>query len=122
MDFLQEGKKIKKHGIIGLCLLFTLFGSIVTLIFNILDGIKILSTDWNNKELNDSKTLWGIFCFVILGPIASIVFGGKVVSAYTNVNPAAAQTTTTADATVVATAEEPTTEEPTVEATTAEAK
>ena len=79
--------------------MFTLIGSIVTFIFIIMDGIKILGTDWNNQQLNSDKTLWGILCFVILGPIASIVFGGKVVSAYENgtpVAPVVAETVATA--------------------------
>ncbi len=80
MSQLEMGKKIKKHGIIGLILLFTLVGSIVSAIFCIIDGIKILTTKWDDKEIEDSKTLWGILCFVILGNISSIVFGNKVVN------------------------------------------
>lgn len=78
---LQEAQKIKKRGIIGLILFFTLIGAIVTFVFDIINGIKILSTNWNNKELDDCKTIWGIFSFIILGPIAAIVFGNKAVQA-----------------------------------------
>ncbi len=80
MDNLELGKKIKKNGIISLVLAFTLIGAVVSVVLTIIGGIKILSTDWQNEQLNKDKTLWGIFCFVILGPIAMIVFGGKVVS------------------------------------------
>ena len=75
MDLLKQAKGIKKKGIIGLILFFTLIGAIVTFILDIICGIKILSTNWKNKELEDQKIIWGIFCFVILGPISAIVFG-----------------------------------------------
>ena len=53
MDLLNEAKKIKTHSIIGIVLIFTIIGMIVTLIFEIIDGIKILTLDWQDTELND---------------------------------------------------------------------
>lgn len=72
MDLLLEAKKIKKFGIIGVALFFTL---IVPLVMEIICGIKILTNDWKNKKLENERLIWGIFCFVILGCISAIVFG-----------------------------------------------
>ncbi len=88
MNALEEGKKIKKQGIIALVLIFTLIGIIATVIMTLVGGIKVLSNDWGNEQLNKDKTLWGILCIVglifllILGPISMIVFGNKVISTY----------------------------------------
>lgn len=81
MDLYARAKSIKTKSIWGIILFFTIIGSIVTFIFNIIVGIQILSTDWKNEELNSSKTMWGIFCFILLGPIAGIFFGCKAVNA-----------------------------------------
>lgn len=75
MNLLEEAKKIKRNGIIGLILFFTLFGIIVTFILDIISAIKILSTNWKYKEIEDQKMIWGILSIVLLGPIAAIVFG-----------------------------------------------
>lgn len=84
MNLLKEAKKIKTHSIVGIVLLFTLFGIIVTLIFEIIDGIKILTLDWQDEELNNDKTLWGIFTIVLLGPIASLIFSIKAIKKLNN--------------------------------------
>ncbi len=80
MDQLALAKSIKKKGIIGLILIFTLIGAIVTLILDIICGVKIISTNWKNKEVENSKVIWGVFCFVILGPISAIIFGSIAVN------------------------------------------
>ena len=72
MDLLSEAKEIKKFGIIGLALCFTL---IAPLVMGIICGIKILTNDWKNKKLENERLIWGIFCFVILGCISAIIFG-----------------------------------------------
>ncbi len=74
-DLLTKAKGIKKKGIIGLILFFTLIGAIVTFVLDIICGVQILSTDWKNKEVENNKMIWGIFCFIILGPISAIIFG-----------------------------------------------
>ncbi len=80
MSELELGKAIKKRGIIGLVLIFTIIGVFVTIILTIINGIKILSTDWKDQQLNNDKTIWGIFSFFLLGPIAGIIFGNMVVN------------------------------------------
>ncbi len=80
MSKLELGKQIKKRGIIGLVLIFTIIGAIVTLIFDIINAIKILTTDWEDQELNNSKTIWGILSLILLGPIATIIFGNMVIN------------------------------------------
>ncbi len=85
-DLKQLGHSIKVRSIIGLCLAFTLIGVIVTLILNIICGVQVLSTDWKNQKLNSDKTLWGVFCFVLLGPIFAIIWGDIVEGELANVN------------------------------------
>lgn len=85
-DLKQLAHSIKVKGIIGLCLAFTIVGAIVTLVFNIICGVKILSTDWKNQKLNNDKTIWGILCFIVLGPISAIVFGNMAENELSNTN------------------------------------
>ncbi len=80
MNNLELGKKIKKHGIIEIITCCLIVGFLFAWILIIIDGIKILSTDWGNQQLNNDKTVWGIFTFVLLGPIAQIVWGNKVIN------------------------------------------
>ena len=77
MELFKKAKGIKIRAIVGIVLIFTLIGIIASLIISLIDGIIILSTDWNNKELNDSKLLWGLLTLLLLGPIGSLVFGIK---------------------------------------------
>lgn len=83
MDLLSEAKKIKKFGIIGVALCFTL---IVPLVMEIICGIKILTNDWKNKKLENERLIWDIFCFVILGCISAIVFGSIATKELSNTN------------------------------------
>lgn len=84
MDLVKEAKGIKTKGIVGLILLFTLVGAIVTLVLDIICGVKILTIDWKNKEVEDSKMIWGILCFILLGPISAIIFGSMTVKKLEN--------------------------------------
>ena len=93
MDLLNKAKKIKTQSIIGIVLFFTLFGMIVTFVLEIINGIQILATDWENEKLNDDKTLRGIFTFVLLGPIASLVFASIAIKEL-NKNQPSVQTNT----------------------------
>ncbi len=52
--------------------------AIAAIVLDIICGIKILSTDWKDNDLNNDKTVWGILTFVILGGIASLIFANKV--------------------------------------------
>lgn len=81
MNLYQEAKSVRTKSIVAFFIFFTIIGAIVTFILNIMVGIKILTTDWKNEELNSSKTIWGILCFIFLGPIAGWIFGQKAVNA-----------------------------------------
>ncbi|MDE6289524.1 MAG: hypothetical protein K2L64_02035 [Ureaplasma sp.] len=70
----SEAKKMKTTSIVSIVLIITLIGIIVSFIFMIINGIKILSTNWKYKQLEDNKILWGVLTFVVLGTIASLVF------------------------------------------------
>lgn len=74
MDQIKELKSIKIRSIVSLVLFITILGLIVSLVLNLIDCIKILSTKWENKEVEDSKLLWGILSLVLLGPIGLLVF------------------------------------------------
>lgn len=82
MDLEKKAQGLKVRGIVGIVLIFTLIGAIVSLIFAIMDSITILTTDWKNEELNNSKTLWGILGLLILGNIATLIFGINALKAY----------------------------------------
>lgn len=77
MELLKKAKGIKIRSIVSIVLIFTLIGIIASLILCLIDGIIILSTDWNNKELDESKLLWGLLTLLILGPISSLIFSIK---------------------------------------------
>lgn len=82
MNDLDLLKKIKISSIVSLIFMFTLFLILVTLIIDIVNAIRILSTNWQNKETNDSKIIWGIFTVIILGPIASLIFSVSNIKKY----------------------------------------
>lgn len=67
-------KKIKTESIISLVLFFTIIFTIVSLVLTIVASVRILSTTWNNKEVEDSKIIWGILSILILGPIGTLIF------------------------------------------------
>lgn len=77
---LSEAKAIKRRGIWGLVLACTLVFIFITFILNIINAIKIMTTDWKNQELESDSLMWGIFSIVLLGPIAGIIFGSKAVN------------------------------------------
>ena len=54
---------------------------------SIVYGIIILSNDWKDKELDESKILWGILTLCLLGTIASLVFSIEAVKKYKTSNP-----------------------------------
>ncbi len=80
MELLNKANGIKVRGIVGVVLFFTIFGIVVSLILSFIDAIIILSTDWKNKELDESKILWGLLTLLLLGSIGSLVFGIKAVN------------------------------------------
>ena len=71
---IDEAAKIKKISIVGIILIFTIIGFFVTIIISIILGIKIISTDWKNQEINNDKLLWGLLTLLLLGPISSLIF------------------------------------------------
>lgn len=74
VEIKEELLKMRKLSIIGICFAFTLIGIIVTLIIEIICGVKILSKDWKYKELEEHKIIWGILSFVGLGIISPLIF------------------------------------------------
>lgn len=89
MDLYQRAKSIRTKSIWACFIWLTIVGILVTMVLSIVVGVQILSTDWKNKELDDSKTIWGILCFIFLGPIAGWVFGSKAVNALSSSSPQA---------------------------------
>ncbi len=77
MEFLKQVESIRTKSIISLVLIFTLFGIIASFVLDIINAIAILTTDWENEELNSDRTIWGILTLVVLGPIASLIFASK---------------------------------------------
>ncbi len=83
---LAEAKKIKRHSIIGIVLFFTLIGVIVSLILALVDGVKIISKEWGNVEVDDDKLLWGLLTLIALHNIASLIFANKAIEIYNKQN------------------------------------
>lgn len=77
-------KKIKTSSIVSLVLIFTLIGAIVTIVLDIINAIRILSTTWVRQDVEDNKLIWGIFTIIILGPISSLIFACSSISKYEN--------------------------------------
>ena len=71
---IDEATKIKTLSIVGIVLIFTIIGIFVTVIISIVLGVKIISIDWQNKQINDDKLLWGLLTLLLLGPISSFIF------------------------------------------------
>ena len=51
----------------------------ISLLTNTINGICLLSVDYSIEKINKMKKKAGIFalCFLIFGPIASLIFGSK---------------------------------------------
>ena len=89
MNDLEFLERIKKISIISLIIsvisfiflfifpLITLILCLITLSLNITNAIKILSTNWKNKKIDETKILWGVLTIVVLGSIASLVFSNS---------------------------------------------
>lgn len=84
MEELNKLKKMRTRSIVGIVLIFTLFFAIVSVILAIVDGIIILSNDWEKEKLNKDKILWGVLCLVVLGNVSSLVFSIKGINLYKN--------------------------------------
>ena len=68
---------------IGMALLWTGVGlSILVCPIALTSSILILTTKWENKELDDCKTLWGILDLFVIPGIAAIVFSIKACNEY----------------------------------------
>ncbi len=95
MKTIDRIRKISIYGIVCVplgillmicCIFFfpLLFVGLVAILisgpFMLYAAIKIVTTDFQNKEVNDLKTLWGILSFIGLGPIAEYIFAGKAKS------------------------------------------
>ena len=82
---------MKTTSIIAIVLFFTIIGTIISIVLTIVQAIKTLATDWNDKTLNNDKILWGLLSLMILGPIATLVFGSKIMEAYSGYSPSVKQ-------------------------------
>ncbi len=76
---------ITTSAVLGILLLISIIiGSVCDIAFNIVAIIKIASTDWGNRNLNNSKLIFWILSLVfmfllpIVSPILWIVWGNKV--------------------------------------------
>lgn len=76
---------ITTSAVLGILLLISIIiGSVCDIAFNIVAIIKIASTDWGNRNLNNSKLIFWIlplvfmFLLPIVSPILWIVWGNKV--------------------------------------------
>lgn len=77
------------HGILAASTalwIITGISAVIYAIFCIINAVYTMSTDWKNKNLNDVKIVWGILTLIILGAIASLVFGCKAVKELKNQN------------------------------------
>ncbi|MDE5617281.1 MAG: hypothetical protein K2I36_00295 [Ureaplasma sp.] len=81
-DQLKLLKNIRTTSIISLVLIFTLIGAIVTLVLDIINAIRILSTKWVKQEIENNKLIWGIFTIIVLGPISSLIFSCIAINKY----------------------------------------
>lgn len=77
-------KKIRTSSIVSLVLIFTIIGVIATIVLDIINAIRILSTIWVRQDVEDNKLIWGIFTIIILGPISSLIFACISISKYEN--------------------------------------
>lgn len=57
-------------------------------IFSLVFGIWILAKDWKNNKVNEGsvKILWGVFSIILLGLIASFIFGLIALNYYKKAN------------------------------------
>lgn len=76
---------ITTSAVLGILLLISIIiGSVCDIVFNIVAIIKIASTDWGNRNLNNNKLIFWILSLVfmfllpIVSPILWIVWGNKV--------------------------------------------
>ena len=61
--------------IIGLLLFIPwLLSLVVYSLINIINLLIILTYNWKEDEMHDSKILWSVLMIIILGPIASLCF------------------------------------------------
>ena len=74
-DYYQEASLNIAQLIIGVVLI--VIAALVSGIMTLVNAIRILATDWKDESLKNDKTLWGILTLLILGPIASLIFGIK---------------------------------------------
>lgn len=77
-----NGEEIS-YGIFALIPLFTI-SFVVGAVFCIINAVMILSTKWTINEVEENKTVWGIFTIILLGWIASLVFSIQAIKKYNN--------------------------------------
>jgi len=77
---IDEASRIRTLSIVGIVLIFTVIGIFVTIIISIVLGIKILSINWKDEEINNDKLLWGLLTLLVLGPISSLIFANTTLN------------------------------------------
>ncbi len=68
---------------------------------SLIANIMVLSTDWKNPSLNESRMLWGLLGIFLLGGISGWVFGNKAMKVYAS-TPSTSETTQTTQTTQAA--------------------
>lgn len=74
-------EELKKHNTVQLVCIFTFFLIIpifVAIIYNIIASIKIMTNQYDVRELDNEKIVWGILSLLLLGIIATFVFQIKI--------------------------------------------
>ncbi len=74
---LNKAIGIKTYSIVTIILCCLFIGFLYSWLTDIIYGIIILSTDWKNEELNNRRTVFGVFTIILLGPISSLIFSIK---------------------------------------------
>ncbi|MGL4951726.1 MAG: hypothetical protein ACRC4L_01935 [Mycoplasma sp.] len=74
---IQKLQSIKKKSIWSIVLIVTLIPILIGAIMSWVCIYQVLSTKWENSEVEGSKTLWGILSIFILGPIGTLIFASQ---------------------------------------------
>lgn len=59
---------------IGTFTIISIITSTIGIVISFIAAILILVTDFGNKEINDSRVLWGVLSLILLGPIGVLAF------------------------------------------------
>lgn len=54
---------------------FGIIGVVFTVVLSLIAAIKIFMGKYNNKEIDNLRTMMGILTMIVIGPIGAIIFG-----------------------------------------------